>query len=456
MAPRRFEEVLREFAYRCDGQLLNCGRAIMGVIRQAVGPSSGESLMSTINSTRLRWPALLLLCLLTSARASHAADSRIALSPSPQTRTIQLEAVPEARDVATAGSTDPNASITAPPTPPESPASANKSSPAPPAGASRPSGTFGSNFGWIAEHRVAATVFAVVVAFIVVVIAGLLIATARSGKSRIATLPSAFFFWLGIGYLLLLLTVGAFYVTVYTGGSPVLLGGVLPVGVPWFGALGAVIISLEGIFAYGQKSWDPSYNFWHVGRPFFGAVLGIVAFFTYVLIIISSGTVPPFLLGQPPTSAPKDYIIYYVVAFLVGYREETFRELIRRVTDLILKPGTSAPATPAITFTRNGIATTTLDFGATTAGAPVSMSLDIENTGRGTLKTPNAALDNSLTPQFAIVANSLSGSTELKPGEAKSITIKFSPANTGSYAGALTVTGSNLGTIAKLPLMGRA
>ena len=38
-------------------------------------------------------------------------------------------------------------------------------------------------------------------------------------------------------------------------------------------------------------------------------------------------------------------IIYYVLAFIAGHREATFRELLQRATDLILKPSDS-PADP--------------------------------------------------------------------------------------------------------------
>jgi hypothetical protein len=37
-------------------------------------------------------------------------------------------------------------------------------------------------------------------------------------------------------------------------------------------------------------------------------------------------------------------LLYYLVAFLVGYREETFRELIKRLVDIILSPGNGAGA----------------------------------------------------------------------------------------------------------------
>ena len=43
-----------------------------------------------------------------------------------------------------------------------------------------------------------------------------------------------------------------------------------------------------------------------------------------------------------PQPAPQDSVgnlVYYAVAFIVGFREETFRLLIARVGDLIVGPG---------------------------------------------------------------------------------------------------------------------
>src|SRR5262249_15132566 len=56
----------------------------------------------------------------------------------------------------------------------------------------------------------------------------------------ISKLGPSFFFWLGMGYTGLLLLVGGSYLMAYPGNEPYLLGGVLPIAVPWFGALGAV------------------------------------------------------------------------------------------------------------------------------------------------------------------------------------------------------------------------
>jgi hypothetical protein len=315
-----------------------------------------------------------------------------------------------------------------------------------------------SCFDWIGHHKACAIVFGSIILFIVLITAALLISAGRpSAKSYITTLKPSFFFWLGISYLLLLLVIAAFYIGIMPPKhAPLFLGDVLPIAVPWFGAVGAVLISLEGIFAYGQRDWDPKFNYWHIGRPLFGAVLGIVAFFTYVLIVISSGSVPAFLEGKEPSAAPKDYIIYYIVAFLVGYREETFRELVRRVTDLILKPGSASPDAPAVTFKEAGVVIAYWDFKSVTPPGSKTITIDIENTGKETLKSPSISLDKSTAAEFTTANDKLTGGTELKPGEVKSVDIKFTPTTAGApYSGVLTVIGSNLATPAKLAMSGR-
>jgi hypothetical protein len=56
-----------------------------------------------------------------------------------------------------------------------------------------------------------------------------------------------------------------------------------------------------------------------------GAVLGMMAFFIFIGILNATTN------GQATavdTTNPQALIIYYVVAFIVGYRESTFRELL--------------------------------------------------------------------------------------------------------------------------------
>ncbi len=120
-----------------------------------------------------------------------------------------------------------------------------------------------------------------------------------------------------------------------------LLGSV-PLGVVWFGALGAVLISLTGIVEHAHD-WDDSYALWHLSRPLVGASLAVVGVLILQAGVLASGSTPA--TTNPPGVSKN--LLYYLVAFLVGYREETFRELIKRLVDFLFTPGTSRP--PAIT-----------------------------------------------------------------------------------------------------------
>jgi hypothetical protein len=106
--------------------------------------------------------------------------------------------------------------------------------------------------------------------------------------------------------------------------------------VPWFGVLGGSLISLTGVFQHSCE-WDKCFRYWHYARPFIGAVVGGVGALVFFVLSDTATT------GSTAVNATA----FDVVAFLVGYREETFRDLIKRATDLLLKPADTAPAPPA-------------------------------------------------------------------------------------------------------------
>jgi hypothetical protein len=112
---------------------------------------------------------------------------------------------------------------------------------------------------------------------------------------------------------------------------PARVAGV-PVSVPWFGALGAVLIGLYGIFEHIHRDWDRRFTVWHVARPFTGAALGAVAFVGFAAVIRATG----LNLG---TQDPLGKGVSFALAFVVGFREQTFRNLIARVGDVVLGPG---------------------------------------------------------------------------------------------------------------------
>jgi len=217
--------------------------------------------------------------------------------------------------------------------------------------------------------------------------------------------------------------------------------GPVPLGVPWFGALGAVLISLTGVFEH-EHDWDASYWPWHVARPLIGVAVAVVSVLILQAGVLAVGSTPiqqptptptptpastqtaatptptpavkptPTPTGtatQTPTPTPTPTpqaspgqnqpanpkrslptnLLYYLVAFLVGYREETFRELIKRLVDIILAPGTVQTAGPTI----NDVNPPQVPHGAPT---PVTI------TGSGFTGAQSVKFGNVAAAQFTV------------------------------------------------------
>jgi hypothetical protein len=134
-------------------------------------------------------------------------------------------------------------------------------------------------------------------------------------------------FPLQVGYVVGLLLIGTAYASwaeVRVIPDPV---GPIPIGVPFYGALGASTIGLYGVFL-NNHLWQARYNAWYIARPAAGATLGIVAYLIFVLVIDATGA----------RASQKGTLIYYLVAFLVGYREAIFRDLVKRAVDVLFNP----------------------------------------------------------------------------------------------------------------------
>jgi hypothetical protein len=308
------------------------------------------------------------------------------------------------------------------------------------------------------SDRVETPLLVLLAALVVIGGAVLLYQAGRAGADpRIMRLGPSFFFWLGMGYTALLLLMATAYNLRSTGPRPMMLGGILPIAVPWFGALGAVTISLEGVFVWNSQ-WDRKFNYWHIGRPLFGAVLGIVAFFIFVVTVAASGTPPKFLDGDAASTSAKDFIVYYIVAFLVGYREETFRELIKRATDLILKPGSPTPSAPAVTFKVGGVEASEIRCPDVASPANSHVLVAVQNSGSVALVAPALAVTPvAPTPAntFGMASDNVTGGGDLAPGQVKTVEVTFAPAAAQRYSGALTLTATNLTSPKTIPLVGR-
>jgi IPT/TIG domain len=232
-------------------------------------------------------------------------------------------------------------------------------------------------------------------------------------------------------YLLFLLAIGLIYVTDLHKLLPFPLPdsfGPIPIGVPWYGALGAVIISLSGMVDH-RKDWDPSLIFWHLTRPLIGASLAIISVLIFQAGILAVASIPTSSKGVPPN------LLYYLIAFVVGYREEIFRDLIKRLADVILTPGGGAPP-PAIsvlkppsgkvaggdkvTITGSGFTgTTSVKFGPTLA-----TNFQVDSDGQITATTPPGTA-GTVSVTVTTKAGSVTG------GEFTYITTDAAPTVTG-------------------------
>jgi len=140
------------------------------------------------------------------------------------------------------------------------------------------------------------------------------------------------FFWVEMVYLTLLIGLFAAYESSdgLRDALPQALGPV-PVGVVWFGATGAVLAGIGGIY-YHNRTWNPAYDYWHYSRPLVGAVIGGIGALLY-FVSVSIGT---------KTAVEPNALTFDAVAFVLGFADDAFRELIRKLTTLLFGAGKEA------------------------------------------------------------------------------------------------------------------
>jgi hypothetical protein len=136
-------------------------------------------------------------------------------------------------------------------------------------------------------------------------------------------------FVVALAYLAILVALFATYASwsAFRADAPKSFGQI-PVGVVWFGATGAVIGSLFGIFNH-NKQWKLSYNYWHYCRPLFGAVTGSIGALLYLVLLILGTT----------TAVRVQNVTFYAAAFVFGFADKSFIQLVQNVTAVIIKPG---------------------------------------------------------------------------------------------------------------------
>lgn len=214
---------------------------------------------------------------------------------------------------------------------------------------------------------------------------------------------------------------------------------VVPLWVPWAGALGGATISLVGIVKH-TTDWDPDYWLWHLARPLLGGVSGTIGVLIVVLVIKSVVSTPAAAPagGAPAGAAPATTQVGYdgpgiailaVMAFVIGFREETFRHLIERVADVILGPGQGTAANVVAFVPRS------VDL-VTTGTTPVSFVAHLFNGSADTLALTATSL--SVEPRGAAFSAELASEDPLGPHDSRAVTITWTPTGKGTSTAVLT------------------
>jgi hypothetical protein len=263
-----------------------------------------------------------------------------------------------------------------------------------------------------------------------------------SEYSRVARLSSTSLIFIDIAefvFLIFLLLCRAFE-WLWIDRLPAVIGGIMPLMVPWAGALGGLSISIVGVSRNFRK-WGPKidtskparehegyrqrldWNVWHLTRPVVGAVFGTFAVLIVVFVLGTIGVAEDGSIDITPAGAAT----LMVIAFLIGYRERTFRLLIERVVDTIFGPGSDPEASASYDLTP-----AELDFGEVARNTSKSLKVTITNDGQQFLRIAKIMVSGSGFTRGPRIGN-------LAAGDSEEIEVKFSPTQAGDASGTLTV-----------------
>lgn len=221
------------------------------------------------------------------------------------------------------------------------------------------------------------------------------------------------------------------------------IGGMLPLVAPWAGALGGVAISIVGLASH-FGDWGPrvdkkkravdhpgymqriGWNAWHVSRPFVGALFGSVA---AMIVVFVFGTVGATEDGRLDPS-PLGTAAVFAAAFIVGYRDGTFRDLAERVIDTLFGPGVTSDRSVSFDLSESN-----LDLGDTKINSHIDKVITITNNSTRLLRIDKPAVSGT--------GFSLPGANRITLGAnaTEEIKVRFAPTSAGDAEGVLVVKG---------------
>ncbi|SDS76113.1 hypothetical protein [Actinopolymorpha singaporensis] len=192
---------------------------------------------------------------------------------------------------------------------------------------------------------------------------------------------------------------------------------VVPLWVPWAGALGGSTISVVGVVGHSRE-WDGlGFAYWHLARPILGMITGSVA--VLALLFVLKGIAPDVIPASNENYTAGGTAVLFVIAFVVGYREETFRELVKRVVDVLLGPGEKA-ATQRLALVPGVL----LLQAEAAVGGSVSGSVTLFNNTQDTFDLKSAKLTITGGPEFTV---GWPDNGPVGPGDARAINVVWTP-----------------------------
>lgn len=145
-----------------------------------------------------------------------------------------------------------------------------------------------------------------------------------------------FAFWYALAGVVTLFLLAGFYAH---GSFRVALRGVpfAAVASVWAGVLGALTISLKGVYEHGfngsehpsrKSEWTNELFLWHLGRPVSGAVVGVAVFIVFQAVYPSGNPTPAALAAA---------------SFVLGIQEKRFFDWIKQIGAAVITiPGNKA------------------------------------------------------------------------------------------------------------------
>ncbi len=211
---------------------------------------------------------------------------------------------------------------------------------------------------------------------------------------------------------------------------PALIGGIVPIAVPWGGALGGVCIALVGVTSHWSEYHEENsrqgvtWNAWYLVRLPLGAALGTVAALIIVLIVGTVGVTP----AGTPDLTTTGVATLFLLSFIVGYQQDVFRRLIARTIEVVLGPGTKSTDGPAFSTSAS------LAFDEVPVNDTKKLQLAIANQADRLLKVPAGAttIDDAAFTVASTPRN-------IASGESGEISVAFAPTEKKAYEATLSI-----------------